>query len=264
MYWGGTNTSDIEIRASISPTSPTASTPTVIRGPSFRARLQSCTPAMTAASGAASRLGATWTGTGAGPATINAGGLQTGLLYHMDIKRDATAASRSAHFQDNGNNKWTGAPGWINHLGGDGLNTIFDLQNVATAYAIDNGGPNISTDSGSTWADITNNIPTDAHTITRYRHSQNAITVDPNTAGILYLVAPQTDLPPPAPPTHSRTAVSEQELRNNLGTDNQLHSVFECRSFCSRACEFQQPGSHRRQLALHQRQRFGRDTKLSL
>ena len=48
-------------------------------------------------------MGATWTGTGAGPATINAGGLQTGLLYHMDIKRDATASVTLGAFQDNGN-----------------------------------------------------------------------------------------------------------------------------------------------------------------
>ena len=39
--------------------------------------------------------GATWTGTGAGPATINAGGLQTGLLYHMDIKRNASSGRHS-------------------------------------------------------------------------------------------------------------------------------------------------------------------------
>ncbi|MFZ2062854.1 MAG: choice-of-anchor D domain-containing protein [Candidatus Binatus sp.] len=148
-------------------------------------------------------MGATWTGTGAGPATINAGGLQTGLLYHMDIKRDATASVTLGAFQDNGNNKWTGAPGWINHLGGDGLNTIFDLQNVATAYAIDNGGPNISTDSGSTWADITNNIPTDPHTNNQVQTFANAITVDPNNAGFLYFSgAANTTVPPPAPPTN--------------------------------------------------------------
>ena len=88
--------------------------------------------------------GATWTGTGAGPATINAGGLQTGLLYHMDIKRNATADVTIGAFQDNGDNQWTGAPGWLNTLGGDGLNSIFDLQTPADAYAIDNGGPNMS------------------------------------------------------------------------------------------------------------------------
>ena len=127
--------------------------------------------------------GATWTGTGAGPATINAGGLQTGLLYHMDIKRNATADVTLGAFQDNGDNKWTGAPGWLNTLGGDGLNVIFDQQMVADAYAINNGGPNISTDSGSTWADITNNIP---HADQQVQIFQNAISVDPNNAGFLY------------------------------------------------------------------------------
>ncbi|MGC2444723.1 choice-of-anchor D domain-containing protein [Candidatus Binatus sp.] len=125
--------------------------------------------------------GATWTGTGAGPATINAGGLQTGLLYHMDIKRNASADVTLGAFQDNGDDKWTGAPGWLNTLGGDGLNVIFDQQTVADAYAIDNGGPNLSTDSGSTWSDITNDLPSG-----QIQTFNNNITVDPNTAGILY------------------------------------------------------------------------------
>jgi Abnormal spindle-like microcephaly-assoc'd, ASPM-SPD-2-Hydin len=127
--------------------------------------------------------GATWTGTGAGPATINAGGLQTGLLYHMDIKRNATADVTLGAFQDNGDNKWTGPIQWINHLGGDGLDVIFDQQTVADAYAIDNGGPNISTDSGTSWSDITNNIP---HTDQQVQIFQNTIKVDPNNAGFLY------------------------------------------------------------------------------
>ena len=128
--------------------------------------------------------GATWTGAGAGPATINAGGLQTGLLYHMDIKRDATASVTLGAFQDNGINKWTGAPEWVNtplSSNGDGLNVIFDLQTIADAYGMDNGGPNMSGDSGSTWSNITNDLP--AGQIATFN---NAITVDPNTAGILY------------------------------------------------------------------------------
>jgi hypothetical protein len=127
--------------------------------------------------------GATWTGTGAGPPSINQGGLQTGLLYHMDIKRDPSASVTLGAFQDNGTNQWTGALDWLNTLGGDGLNVIFDQQNVATAYAINNGGPQISTNSGATWADITNNIP---HADQQVQIFQNAISVDPNNAGFLY------------------------------------------------------------------------------
>jgi hypothetical protein len=141
--------------------------------------------------------GATWTGTGAGPATINAGGLQTGLLYHMDIKRNATANVTLGAFQDNGDDQWTGAPGWLNTLGGDGLNVIFDLQTAADAYAIDNGGPNLSTDSGGTWSDITNDLP--AAQIATF---ENFITVDPNTSGVLYFSgadSPQNPGPPTVP-----------------------------------------------------------------
>ncbi len=141
--------------------------------------------------------GATWTGTGAGPATINAGGLQTGLLYHMDIKRNATANVTLGAFQDNGDDQWTGAPGWLNTLGGDGLNVIFDLQTAADAYAIDNGGPNMSADSGGTWANITNDLP--AAQIATF---ENFITVDPNTSGVLYFSgadSPQNPGPPTVP-----------------------------------------------------------------
>jgi len=156
--------------------------------------------------------GAIWTGTGGPPATINAGGLQTGLLYHMDIKRNATADVTLGAFQDNGDNKWTGAPAWVNTLGGDGLNVIFDLQSVATAYAIDNGGPNISTDSGSTWADITNNIPKDPHTNNQIQTFANAITVDPNNAGFLYFSgAANTSVPPPMPAVNNPGQLFQSE-----------------------------------------------------
>jgi hypothetical protein len=147
--------------------------------------------------------GATWTGTGAGPATINAGGLQTGLLYHMDIKRNATADVTIGAFQDNGDNQWTGAPGWLNTLGGDGLNAIFDLQTPADAYAIDNGGPNMSTNSGSTWSNITGDLPG-----AQIATFENFITADPNTSGTLYFSgadSPQNPGPPTVPGQLFRT-----------------------------------------------------------
>ena len=42
------------------------------------------------------------------------------------------------------------------------------FANRRFAYAIDNGGPNMSTDSGSTWADITPTILRNPNAITRY------------------------------------------------------------------------------------------------
>jgi len=106
--------------------------------------------------------GGSWTGAGVGtPATINSGGLQTEMLYHMDVKRDATATVNLGALQDNGTAQWKGSNTWLKTMGGDGLVTVFDDVNLSTAYAINNGGPTKSTsngDSGS-WVDITNNIP---------------------------------------------------------------------------------------------------------
>ena len=125
--------------------------------------------------------GATWTGTGAGPATINTGSLQTTLFYHMDIKRNATANVTLGALQDNGTAQWTGALEWLNTLGGDGFNAVFDAQSVSDAYAANNGNPQMSSNSGGTWSAIATGI-----TAGQVSAGSNAISVDPNTAGTLY------------------------------------------------------------------------------
>lgn len=56
--------------------------------------------------------GATWTGNALGPPTINTGGLQTGLLYHMDIQRDLGASVTLGAFLDNGQGQSTGSLTW--------------------------------------------------------------------------------------------------------------------------------------------------------
>jgi photosystem II stability/assembly factor-like uncharacterized protein len=126
--------------------------------------------------------GGTWTGTGAGPATINAGGLQVNQMYHMDIKQDGTASVTLAAQQDNGTVKSTGSQQWDLTNGGDGLDVVFAKASPPDdAFSINNGGPNHSGDSGDSWSDITGDLP--ANQVQIFRNTMN---VDPNNNGNLY------------------------------------------------------------------------------
>jgi photosystem II stability/assembly factor-like uncharacterized protein len=135
--------------------------------------------------------GSTWTGTNGGspPLTIQGGGLQTTLIYHMDVKRDATASVTLIALQDNGTAQFTGSPTWTNTAGGDGLIAVFDQTGVpanqSLAYAVNDGGPMKSTDSGSTWSDITSNLPNSGCNI-QIATFTNSLDVDPSNAGYLY------------------------------------------------------------------------------
>jgi HYDIN/CFA65/VesB-like, Ig-like domain len=141
--------------------------------------------------------GATWTGTGAGTATINSGGLQVAQFYHMDLKYDATASVSLGALQDNGTVQWTGSNTWLETRGGDGLVAVFDVKNTNTAYAVNNGGPAISTDSGGTWADITSNLPNNPAGDDQVQIFRNTLNVDPGNGGVLYFGgAANTDTSP--------------------------------------------------------------------
>jgi hypothetical protein len=133
--------------------------------------------------------GATWTGAGGvTPATINGGGLQSALFYHVDVKRGPTADYSVGALQDNGTVQWHGSSTWLETFGGDGLIAVFDQKNVSTAYNVNDGGPQISTsngDSGS-WSDITNNIPHDPTTNNQVQTFSNTLDVDPDNGGYLY------------------------------------------------------------------------------
>jgi hypothetical protein len=88
--------------------------------------------------------------------------------------------------QDNGTVKWTGTLDWAETFGGDGLVAVFDEINQSTAYNVNDGGPEKSTDSGSTWSDITSNIPTDPTKNNQVQTFANTLDVDPNNGGFLY------------------------------------------------------------------------------
>lgn len=146
--------------------------------------------------------GAHWTGAGGGtPATLNAGGLQSTLFYHVDVKRDATASVSLGALQDNGTVKWTGTLDWAETFGGDGLIAVFDQVNVNTAYNVNDGGPEISNDSGSTWSDITSNLPNNSSSNNQIQTFINTLDVDPNNGGFLYFGGaanqPKIAVPPP-------------------------------------------------------------------
>src|SRR5207248_4668 len=97
--------------------------------------------------------GATWTGTGASgaPPTINAGGLQTTLFYHLDISHDAAASVTLGALQDNGIVQASGPPVWSSSTCCDGVDVAFDAVITNEAYGVVNADVFESTDSGASF-----------------------------------------------------------------------------------------------------------------
>jgi photosystem II stability/assembly factor-like uncharacterized protein len=89
--------------------------------------------------------------------SLNAGGLQTGLFYNLDVKPDATASVTLGALQDNGVATTAGAasPAWQSGLGGDGFDVAHDGQIAAQAYARSNANIFRSTDNGDSYSGIT-------------------------------------------------------------------------------------------------------------
>jgi hypothetical protein len=89
--------------------------------------------------------------------SLNAGGLQTGLFYNLDVKPDATASVTLGALQDNGVATTAGAvsPAWQSGLGGDGFDVAHDGQIADQAYARSNANIFRSTDDGDSYSGIT-------------------------------------------------------------------------------------------------------------
>ncbi|HEX7359966.1 MAG TPA: choice-of-anchor D domain-containing protein [Bryobacteraceae bacterium] len=89
--------------------------------------------------------------------SLNAGGLQTGLFYNLDVKPDATASVTLGALQDNGVATTAGAvsPAWRAGLGGDGFDVAHDGQTATQAYARSNGNIFRSGNDGDSYAGIT-------------------------------------------------------------------------------------------------------------
>jgi hypothetical protein len=157
--------------------------------------------------------GVDWTGGGTGnaPPTINAGGLQTTLFYHMDVKRDATASVTLGSLQDNGISQTCSSllPGtcnapadWIDRTGADGIEVVFDAKNTSNAYGVVNTSATTedvfqSTNSGGGNNGGTFNAIGVAQGIPQAElvAFNNQVSVDPNNAGFVYVGGSTTNTP---------------------------------------------------------------------
>lgn len=100
--------------------------------------------------------GATW-------ASLNSGGLQTGLFYNVDVRPDATASVLIGALQDNDieTTKTATSPGWLGAIGGDGWNAVYDGQIAGQTYATAGYFSNpctrvfVSNNDGVNYSDIT-------------------------------------------------------------------------------------------------------------
>ncbi len=125
--------------------------------------------------------GSTWT-------TLNAGGLQTGLIYNIDVKPDATASVTVSALQDNEVQTTSGAalPGWNATSGGDGWDVAYDGQTAGRVYSSSGFYSNpctqvfVSGDDGVTWNGATPWTTTDAGCYLA------PLATDPGNAGVVY------------------------------------------------------------------------------
>jgi len=74
--------------------------------------------------------GATWT-------PLNSGGLQTSLLYNIDVRPDATASITVGALQDNAVETTSGGTGlgWVATSGGDGWDVAYDATTASRVYS---------------------------------------------------------------------------------------------------------------------------------
>ncbi len=113
----------------------------------------------------------------------NGGGLQTGLFYNLDVKRDATASVTLGALQDNGILTTAGAvaPKWKWGVGGDGFDIAHDWKAASQAYGRSNSTILGSTDDGDSYGSIS--PPWSAAENNVYLA---ALATDPNASGGVY------------------------------------------------------------------------------
>lgn len=91
----------------------------------------------------------------------NAGRLQAGLLYNLDVRPDATASASAGAFQDNGLKLAGSGPTWSPGRGGDGWDIVYAGTDPSRLMASTNSGTAPQTrvlrsdDDGATWSDVT-------------------------------------------------------------------------------------------------------------
>ncbi len=128
--------------------------------------------------------GVTFGGVSGAPNSINEGGLQTTLFYHLSLKNDATASVSLGALQDNGDIQSTNIPVWIQRTGGDGIDVAFDAVNVEEAYGDENAyfGKSLNSGADGFSTDLTiTGIPA-----TEFKTFANRVNTDPMNAGVVY------------------------------------------------------------------------------
>jgi photosystem II stability/assembly factor-like uncharacterized protein len=133
--------------------------------------------------------GATWT-------PLAGGGLQTGLLYNIDVKPDATASVTVGALQDNGLETTSGvaSPNWSSPQGGDGWDVAYDGVTAGRVYGTSGFWPAPCTRVFVSNADGTDFPPTvpSARDITPWGMTSDQacgvfpIATDPSNAGVVY------------------------------------------------------------------------------
>ena len=119
---------------------------------------------------------------------INAGGLQTGLFYNLDIKPDVGATVTVGALQDNQIQTTKGAAGlaWNATFGGDGWDIAYDGSSPPVLYS-SSGGPAssifTSTDDGTTFS---TNVTPPWTAADSGGFLLTQIAADPSASGILY------------------------------------------------------------------------------
>ena len=127
---------------------------------------------------------------------LNDGGLQTGLLYNLAVRPDATASVTLAALQDNGLLTTSGAvgPAWNNPQGGDGWDIAYDGGTAGRVYGTSGFWPAPCTRvfvSGADGSDFPSTVPA-AQDITPWGTTSDqgcylgTVATDPSAAGIVY------------------------------------------------------------------------------
>lgn len=120
----------------------------------------------------------------------NTGGLQTGLVYNIDLRPDATASQTVGALQDNRVEISGTLPGWTTVAGGDGWDAVYDgtTANQLFASTNNNAAPQTrvqrSTNGGGAWTDVTPWASTTTGPEAGFFLS--SLAADPSGAGIIY------------------------------------------------------------------------------
>jgi hypothetical protein len=125
--------------------------------------------------------GATWS-------SLNAGGLQTGLFYNLDIKPDATASVTVGALQDNSIETTAGvvSPEWQAGTGGDGWDVAYDGSSPPVLYAAIGGPATSVLGSNNDGVSFSTNVTPPWTSADTGGFFLTPIAADPSASGTIY------------------------------------------------------------------------------